>query len=146
MFRTVVQPSTHCGTGHPIAQLVIPLHNQTRFLPRSKPLTGTEVYLHAWGYLAAVKTQKRHTSVLPPPLMNSTRISVYSAKFNTVIARELHVKLHHQVAFRQSCCTFGTISLLNRKLSVHLVAQPGSCQIAWLHNRIGFRPFGCTTR
>ena len=45
-FHTVAQPSSRCTTRHPVAQRVILLHNQNRFLPHSKPLSEREVLLH----------------------------------------------------------------------------------------------------
>ena len=59
MFRMVAQPSSHCATGHPAVQQVIPLCNWIRFLPRSKPFACIEVF------------KERHISFLPPSLMKS---------------------------------------------------------------------------
>jgi len=58
------------------------------------------------GYLATVKMQRKayisSTSLFDE---KHNKISVYSVKFN-IIARELHVHLHHRVAFKLLCCTF----------------------------------------
>ena len=66
IFRTVAQPST----GHPVAQWVILLGNQIRFLPHSKPLPEQKsARLHIW---LLWRCKERPTSVLPPPLMKTT--------------------------------------------------------------------------
>ena len=66
--------------------------------------------------------------------MNTTRICVYSAKFN-IIARELDAQLHHQEAFRLFRVASDHL-LLNWKLLACPVVQPGSFLTVRLHNQV----------
>ena len=137
MFSTVAQPPTHCATEHPVVQWVIPLRNRIRFLPHSKPLVGTEFLLCEVIWPLHVKMQRK---AYPTPFDEKhTRISVYLAKFN-IIARELHVQLHHQVDF-------------NLHVVLHFQVRsfrPSACltrsfQLAQLYNWVAVRLSGCTT-
>ena len=140
--RTWPSIASICSTRLPNRQpAVIPLRNQNRFLPRSKPLSEREVLLceAIWPLWRCKKGKpqfylplswtalgflfiRRSLILLPvaPP-----------GSFQTVV-------LHFRVASDHL--------FLNWKLSAHPVVQPGSFQTVRLYNQVAFRPSGCTTR